>query len=190
MKTVLEIAKENGVTTQAVYQRIGKQRDKELKNCIKKGKKGETLINKCGEELLKSSFSKSIHPTIAQDVANKSTQSLMGEGLSEPNIQIEIIETLKNQIVSLEKDKEKLEDKLDKKEIQIAEKERKLDEKDQQIKEYFMIFAQMNGEIKKLQAVNSASEDKGAAVIEHSSAKEKPLLFPRLVSFLRNKGRF
>jgi hypothetical protein len=190
MKTVLEIAKENGVTTQAVYQRIGKQKDKELKNCIKKGKKGETLINKCGEELLKLSFSKAVHSTVAQDVAKKSTQSLIGEGLSEPIFQNKMIETLKNQIISLEKDKEKLEEKLDKKEIQIAEKERKLDEKDQQIKEYFMIFAQMSGEIKKLQTVENTPEEKVDAVIEHRPDKVKPSFFPRITQFFQNKGRF
>lgn len=68
MKSVLEIAKENGVSVQSVYKKINKTMVNELNGCIKKGERGETLINKHGEQLLMDSFNKSVQSKVERVV--------------------------------------------------------------------------------------------------------------------------
>lgn len=62
MKTVSEIAKEIGVTPQAVYKRLNNQLKTSLKGRLHKGLKGETLIDADGERIIKESFKQVVKP--------------------------------------------------------------------------------------------------------------------------------
>ncbi len=62
MKTVSEIAKEIGVTPQAVYKRLNNQLKTSLKAHLHKGLKGETLIDDDGEQIIKEAFKPVVKP--------------------------------------------------------------------------------------------------------------------------------
>lgn len=172
MKKIAEIAKDNGVTVQAVYQKINKFKLNELKDCIKQSDKGQTLVNKRGEELLKASFRKSLHSTVEQDIENDKAKRIEYERVEESVYFTGMVEVLKKQIESLEKRNERLENQIDKKDQIIKEK-------DQNIKEHFMMIAHISGEMKKLQASNETKIEE-EEIVENRIVEEKKPFWSRL----------
>lgn len=78
MKTVAEIAKEIGVTPQAVYKRINNQLKTSLKGSLNKGLKGETLLDVDGERIIKEAF-KPVDNQFKQPVDNQFINGLMNQ---------------------------------------------------------------------------------------------------------------
>lgn len=75
MKKIIEIARELGITPQAVYKKINKQLSKELETHVHKGEKNELLIDEEGQAIIKNSVkSNVIKPTRSRLVTNYEAQ--------------------------------------------------------------------------------------------------------------------
>lgn len=82
MKTVLEIANENGVSVQSVYKKINKTLLNELNGLIRKGEKGETLVTEEGARILKESYFKPISLEVERVFKDKNARNVASEELN------------------------------------------------------------------------------------------------------------
>lgn len=105
MKTVSELAKELGVSPQAIYKRINDTLKVDLNKHIQKDKRQRTVITTTGEELIKRSFE---HVQTAIETDSNRVQTAFKEGLNEKleSVQNERLQEFKEQVDRLNKELE------------------------------------------------------------------------------------
>lgn len=124
MKTVSELAKEIGVTPQAIYKRINKTLKTELKQHVKKDNSGKIVIAIDGVDLIKRSFE--------QDLNAFTTDS--------KQVQPEIIEHMRQEIDYLRKQLNQKDELIAKKDEQIQEQLREASKLHQNTQEILLRF--------------------------------------------------
>ena len=106
-KTIKQLSKELKVTPQAIYKKINNQLNNELLNHITKGKRGETLVDKEGEDIIKSTFHKPVEQHNVNSL-NNSLLDILKTELEQKNILIESLTRQNENLIRQNENAQKL----------------------------------------------------------------------------------